>query len=844
MFHLIRKYVYHDASNVDTTFDAGGKVSVGLTASTIVSQMTWAATLLQSATVAVKYGLSGPLWYAASATMQLFIFATVSIQLKTKAPGAKTFLQVIRVRFGAPTHIVFCVFAAITNIIVTMLLLLGGSAVLTSLTIDLSIEMACVILAAVIGSYTLVGGLGATFYVSYFNVALVFCFLIIMVVEVFLKAPSEDIDLPYGNPETIYNYLHNITGPVGNYDQSYLTIISSGGLMFAIITVVLAFGGIFGDQSYWQSSVAAKPIDGMWGFMVGGIVWFSIPFVLATSFGLSYLAVENWQDTPILSPLEIEQGLVVPAMAQAILGKTGEYVTFLFILMAIMSTGSAEVVAVASLIVYDVYQPYINPFRKHLKEGDCVVCGKPSMKTTKSDNLVDRLICSCKPVVNCTGCAKDVTLRKSGNNLGVHQPYTCTEHGLYKQYQDNLLNYKSWCILWITLFTIPLVLCSHWVGLNLGWVFLFTGIMIGCVVVPIMLSILWSKATSAGMISGVISGCLSGIILCLFSHIGVKCSLTDVDVIKKLLEKKRHSDKNADQVPNVRRYNASSDCFSNTHYLANPDDKCSYFACNRATFRFEKRMCPDGRSSTSKNRKQSKKGRVFESVPCSTRAKECSVRLTKKLAKTVLSVPKVPLCGIDMMIAVDISCSITPMDKLKVRSFLQRLASSLPIGRSKTQLGIVSFDAEVHDVLWLNTAIRSIRAIQAIHRMKLEQKNRKKECGTATYDALTKIKEEYFTEDRGDRKNKPNVVLVVTDGKTVPPERAVDTIEAARALKRAGALMFILALPNLRSMELGQGKFIGWNEWLKMTEPENIFTAADFDVLQSQVTNLTQSFCE
>ena len=40
--------------NIDTDFDAGGKVSVGLTATTIVSQWIWAATLLQSSAVGSK----------------------------------------------------------------------------------------------------------------------------------------------------------------------------------------------------------------------------------------------------------------------------------------------------------------------------------------------------------------------------------------------------------------------------------------------------------------------------------------------------------------------------------------------------------------------------------------------------------------------------------------------------------------------------------------------------------------------------------------------------------------------------------------------------------------------
>ncbi|KAK0061328.1 urea-proton symporter DUR3, partial [Biomphalaria pfeifferi] len=109
---------------VDTSFDAGGNVNAGLTATTIVSQWTWAATLLQSSAVAAKYGISGSFWYASGATIQILLFSMLSVQLKTRAPGAKTFLQVIRARFGKSTHIVFCIFALATNVIVTAMLML------------------------------------------------------------------------------------------------------------------------------------------------------------------------------------------------------------------------------------------------------------------------------------------------------------------------------------------------------------------------------------------------------------------------------------------------------------------------------------------------------------------------------------------------------------------------------------------------------------------------------------------------------------------------------------------------------------------------------------------------
>ena len=49
---------------------------------------------------------------------------------------------------------------------------------------DLSPELAAMLLASVIGGYTLIGGLGATFYVSYFNTALIFMLIIMLMVEV------------------------------------------------------------------------------------------------------------------------------------------------------------------------------------------------------------------------------------------------------------------------------------------------------------------------------------------------------------------------------------------------------------------------------------------------------------------------------------------------------------------------------------------------------------------------------------------------------------------------------------------------------------------------------------
>lgn len=45
---------------------AGRSVKSGLVASAVVSSWTWAATLLQSTSVAYRYGVSGPFWFVVS----------------------------------------------------------------------------------------------------------------------------------------------------------------------------------------------------------------------------------------------------------------------------------------------------------------------------------------------------------------------------------------------------------------------------------------------------------------------------------------------------------------------------------------------------------------------------------------------------------------------------------------------------------------------------------------------------------------------------------------------------------------------------------------------------------
>ena len=61
--NAVRKYVFHDEHNLDTTFDAGGNVSLSLTAVTVASQLFWPGDILHSATLTTKVGLVLSVWW-------------------------------------------------------------------------------------------------------------------------------------------------------------------------------------------------------------------------------------------------------------------------------------------------------------------------------------------------------------------------------------------------------------------------------------------------------------------------------------------------------------------------------------------------------------------------------------------------------------------------------------------------------------------------------------------------------------------------------------------------------------------------------------------------------------
>lgn len=131
---LQTRYTHHQIDTAEEFSNASRSVPAGLIAAGIISAWTWLTNLLQSSSTAYQYGISGPWWASSGATVQVLMFAMLAAKLKLNAPYCHTYLEIIRVRWGKFAHITFLFFALSTNVIISTMLVLGGSAALSDLT--------------------------------------------------------------------------------------------------------------------------------------------------------------------------------------------------------------------------------------------------------------------------------------------------------------------------------------------------------------------------------------------------------------------------------------------------------------------------------------------------------------------------------------------------------------------------------------------------------------------------------------------------------------------------------------------------------------------------------------
>lgn len=99
-------------------------------------------------------------------------------------------------------------------------------------------------------------------------------------------------------------------------------------------------------QGYYNKAIAASPVHALPGYIIGGLAWFAIPWLCATTMGLSALALEGTPAFPTypdrMLPADITAGLVLPYAAIGLLGRSGAICTLIMIFSKMRSLARSE----------------------------------------------------------------------------------------------------------------------------------------------------------------------------------------------------------------------------------------------------------------------------------------------------------------------------------------------------------------------------------------------------------------------------------------------------------------------------------------------------------------------
>lgn len=269
--------------------------------------------------------------------------------------------------------------------------------------------------------------------------------MIIILYFMFTTYTSSDL---IGSPTEMYELLKeaSIKRPVaGNTDGSYLTLKSNYGLIFGVIQLCSGMGTVFLDQGYWQRAIASRPSSAVRAYIMGGFAWFAIPFGFSTTLGLAAVALTDNPRYPTypnnMTTAQVSAGLSAPFAAAALLGKHGAVALLITLFMAVTSSSASELIAVSSILTFDIYKVYI----------------KPSATPKELIFVSHVMICIFGVIMAVFAC------------------------------------------IW------------NAIGIDLGWLFLVMGLLIGGAVFPAAFTVTWKGQTKAGAISGAICGLIAGL---------------------------------------------------------------------------------------------------------------------------------------------------------------------------------------------------------------------------------------------------------------------------------------------------------------------------------------------
>ncbi|KAJ3715700.1 Na+/solute symporter [Lentinula raphanica] len=449
--YLQSRYTNMSPGSSEEFTSASRNVKPGLVCCGIVSAWTWSATLLQSSTAAYTFGVSGPWWYGVGGTIQLAIFGMVAAKVKMNANGAHTFLEIVQVRFGTGPHLLFTFYGFLCNLIVCGSLLLGGSATVTALT-GMNTDAACMLLPIGIAVYVLVGGLRATFICDWSHTVILFIIIYLVCYTYTIRVFDE--------PRSFSGTSQETEGVSGLYDLLQAAAITSpveGNQNGSYLTMKSNQGLVFG---------AATILSGFSGIFCDQGYWQRAIASHPTSTTKAYmLGGLSW--------------FAVPFAFASCLG-----------------------LAARGLLNNPKFPTYPNPLSASQTSAGLAAPAAAAVLMGKSGAIAVLLV-----------VFMAVTSAASAELIGVSSLFSYDVYRTYfrPQAKGPEIVKVSHCFIcfWAVWMGAWAVILNK-AGVDLGWLFYVQGVVLSPAVIPVALTISWSKLTKLAVIPGPILGAIFG----------------------------------------------------------------------------------------------------------------------------------------------------------------------------------------------------------------------------------------------------------------------------------------------------------------------------------------------
>ncbi|KAI2613320.1 Sodium:solute symporter family-domain-containing protein [Hypoxylon sp. NC1633] len=355
-----KAYLSEDSGTSEMFMVANRSVGVGLTASAVFSSWMWINETVFAAAMCYRFGIAVPLWWATGLCFQIALMAALGVLAKIRVPYAHTSLEIIKMRYGKVGHVVFIVLNLSNNVFGCASMILTGSQLIYGIS-GMHFVAATILIPLGVVLYTAVGGLKATFLTDYIHTTVALILIMYFTLSILTHEAVGGLGGLYDKvmATAAENYIP------GNFEGSLLTMKSKDAIIWGLI---LKFGNlalVVMDTAFWQKSFASEVSATVPGYDLAAVAIFGIPWGLGTVVGLTARVIHN---TPIFpsypapfTMAEVNAGLVMPYTVKALIGDQGIVAFFVLLFMALTSTVSSSMIAVSSILSFDVYKNYINP---------------------------------------------------------------------------------------------------------------------------------------------------------------------------------------------------------------------------------------------------------------------------------------------------------------------------------------------------------------------------------------------------------------------------------------------------------------------------------------------------